>query len=322
MKKTLAGIVLAIALCMGMTTTALAAEASASAARTETFEWSYVNGTGGTPATYPADTLTFAVEAASTNPDIDPKPTIDRLTVSANPGSITVNVPSYDTIGEYAYTVTPTSDASSGYPIVGVTYEPLQVKVLVTYSDDTRTAMTSTVYLASSDGAKISGVSNVYGLGTLTVQPKVTGNYGTSDETFAIRVQMDVSRPNTVKSEITYVVGGETKTLSVSGWAGQSYRAVEASLKDGEQIVFTNIPAGVKYSVTESGNGSGGSFSYSDESRTIADGDSDVATVTYVRNAEIPTGVFLDNMPIVMAAAVAVAGVVALLALKRRRANR
>lgn len=326
MRKIIASILLATALMMGMTTTALAAEATASAASAETFEWSYVNAEGKDREVWPANELTFGVEADASNPDAEPKLTVSMLKVLANPTTMTVNVPSYDTIGEYVYTVTPTSSNSGGYPILGVTYKPFQVRVLVTLDED-RAKMVSTAYLTDVNGNKIDGINNPYGLGTLTITQKVTGNYGDPDKEFSMVVQLNASYPNTVKNDITYIVGGTKYVLEASEWSADSYKGVRINLKDGQQAVFTNLPERMTYNINVddySGSGySAATVEYSDGNRgSVADGDADTATVTIGRTAAIPTGVFLDNMPIVMAAAVAIAGAIALFALKRRRANR
>lgn len=324
MKKTLAGIVLAIALCMGMTTTALATSdnVTASGESTATLEWNYEKASGGVSSTYPVETVTFTVTADEGNP-ANSHVSIGSLNpVDAVSDVITVNLPSYGTVGVYNYTV-----VASGSNALGMTRDAddmtFKIQVVAKFNQTHDAIETEVYFLDSAGESKIEGIVTTYDHGTLTVEKQVEGNLGSRSETFDVVVSFTNKTGKIAYNDITYYVPGDStpKTIEGRSIAYSPTASVTVPLKHGESVTFSNIPAGITYAVAETAP-DGYTVTISEHDGTISADNADEVTVTNTKNASVNTGVILDNMPIVAAAAVAIAGVVALLALKRRRANR
>ena len=107
------------------------------------------------------------------------------------------------------------------------------------------------------------------------------------------------------------------------------------SICAGEDVTFSNIPAGVTYTVAEQAkhaetdaNGSDGSKGYtvsytkSDESQTISAGDADTVTVKNTKGTTVDTGINLDSMPYIMILCLVAVCAVVMFVRKRFSANR
>lgn len=324
-KKTIAGILLATALTMGMTATAFATSdnVAASEKSTATLEWNYEKTSGGASSTYPAELVTFTVTADEGNP-ANTHVSIDSLNmVDAVSDTITVHLPSYSVVGTYNYTVT-TSSLSS---FQGVTRTPgpitFKIRVQAVYNDDHTAIVPDVAFFDSTGQSKITEFTTLYDHGTLTVGKQVEGNLGSRSDEFEVQVSFQASGGLKVKNDIVYYLPGdpEAKTIVGDDISNITPTVVTITLSHGESVTFSNIPAGITYAVAETAP-DGYTVTISEHDGTISADDADEVTVTNTKNASVNTGVILDNMPIVAAAVVAIAGVVALLALKRRRANR
>ena len=328
MKKFLS-IMLTAIFVSSMSTVAFAADTSITSSEAKTFEFtkSYVTSDNKTPATYPAETLAFDVEADEGNPD-DTMITFADTTVDGNPDKIVITVPAYSVVGKYNYTITETAGNTQG-----VTYaeEEIGVQVLVTYND-THTGLESTVTFSkkvSEDSTgKVEGIVNTYDLGTLEVSKEVKGKLGDQEKKFDIYVTFNAT--GDVKSDITYLVGTEEKTISASAFSEDKTETVTIAISHDETVKFTNIPAGITYTVVESDeyskdtniNGENGyrtpEYTLSDDEQTIAANDVDTVKVINEKDASIDTGISMDTIPYMMMLFMVAAGMVMIVAKKRR----
>ena len=248
MKKVLSAL-LALVLVASLSVTAFATGgdhggAICSEAKTFTFTKDYVDAEGDAAATFPAETLSFTVTAAQGNPD-NTMITVADQSVEANLDEITVNVPSYTKVGKYNYTVTEVAGNTQG-----VTYSEVSfgVQVLVTYNSD-HTALVATTSFTTEEGdGKIEGIVNQYDLGSLCVKKTVSGNLADQNKEFEVDVTFTATKD--VKSDITYIDGAETKTITAEAMADKT-ETVTITLKHDETVTFSNIPAGISYEVAE-----------------------------------------------------------------------
>ena len=110
------------------------------------------------------------------------------------------------------------------------------------------------------------------------------------------------------------------------------------TLTDSDSIVFTNVPNGVTYTVSEAkfgdyttqvglDNAAATSVAVNDENKIVSSGTFSVSaqksalSVNYINNngALVDTGVILDNVPYIALLAIVAIGGVALMLNKRRR---
>lgn len=322
MRKIIASILLATALMMGMTTTALAATSDgvqASEAETVSLPWNYVKTSGQEASTYPVEFVSFSVTEDSGNP-VATTVRVSSLNFADNVNdSLSISLPSYSLVGTYNYTVT--TETMSSYLGMTRTKDPIifKIQVQAVFNQD-HTAIEPNVTFYDATGTnKITELTTVYDHGSLTVGKTVSGNLGSREEAFTVKVTFDPAG-KLVKNNIIYRIDGVDNVIEYSLFLRANPTTVELSLKHGDSVTFLNIPAGMTYTIEEEADGYTTTFSENDG--LISADEADEVTVTNTKNASINTGMFLDNMPIVMAAAVAVAGVVALVALKRRRADR
>ena len=203
---------------------------------------------------------------------------------------------------------------------------------------DTNKLVATTTFTTKIDNAggavidnKVTGIVNKYDSGTLTVEKEVSGNLASREQLFDIDVTFTKETGKTVGSTISY--GGD-KSIAPA-WTGDSV-TVTVQLKDGDTVTFSNIPAGVTYTVAEKAkhteadaNGSDASKGY-DVTYTGADGNKvdntnvavvadsvNTVTVNNAKSTSVDTGITLDSLPYILLLGLAVAGLV-LFAVKRR----
>lgn len=288
--------------------------------------------TKNTDTVYPHETLNFTSVAATTNPDggkanLNFKP----LNVTGiEDQMLSFTVPSLSEVGTYHFTVSETATNSQG-----VTYSTgtIAVSVLVTYdyedTDNDGYTMTAVVGITAGDeNEKLDTFTNQYDLGSLEVSKEVTGNLGDTNKPFAVTVTFTATKP--VVSDITYTDDGVEKTIPAN-WTNNIATA-EITLKHGETVTFTDIPAGVTYVVEESAeysadtnkNGENGydapTYTYSDETdKVIAKSDADTVKITNNKSTTVDTGISVDSIPyIAMLGVVAIGGTGFIVSKKRR----
>lgn len=327
MKKFLS-LMLALLMVMSLSTVAWAVP-TPSEATSFTFSKSYQTTAGVAVTAAPAETLGFTVTADANNPDTTAI-TIEDQKVSN--GNITVTVPSYSMPGKWNYTVTEAQGSTQG-----VTYSttPFDVQVMVAFDAiDTNKLVATTTFTTKIDNAggavidnKVTGIVNKYDSGTLTVGKEVSGNLASREQLFDIDVTFTKETDKTVGSTISY--GGD-KSIAPAAWTGDSV-TVTVQLKDGDDVTFTNIPAGVTYTVAEKAkhaaaddaNGSDASKGYkvtytgANTNVEVAADSVNTVTVNNEKGTSVDTGITLDSLPYILLLGLAVAGLV-LFAVKRR----
>ena len=313
-------------LSMSIAAFAEADEPSPSASTTFTFEKSYQTTAGATPATYPAETLKFVVTAVEGNPD-NTMITIADHTVASNPGNVTVTVPTYSKTGKWNYTISEQQGSTQG-----VTYSEnsFNVQVFVSYDTTNPNQLVAvTSFTSGTTGSKIDEIVNKYDLGTLTIDKNVTGNLASQTQKFDIDVTFTSDKP------VLSAISGAAD-IAVSEWtlgADNKYTVTKTvSLAHGDSVAtFSNIPAGVSYTVAEQSkhteadaNGSdiskGYTASYTNANGNIAADTTSAATVLNTKGTTVDTGITMDSLPYIMLIAfVAVIGAVMLI--KRLKAS-
>lgn len=331
--KKLFALLLTLALVLSFGVTALAADPLTMTSPETTVEimlksYDLVGATD--EALYPAETLTFNSTPAEGNPD-DTNLTVNALAVTGNTDQkLVINVHPYSKVGVYHYTITENAGNTQG---VTYTTDSVSVSVLVEYDytdadkDGYGLKATIGVTLSEDDNQKHNTFTNTYSLGSLTVSKEVAGNLASQTQKFDIDVTFTSAKP--VLSTITC---GDGQTITSENWAlaeGVYTAEVTVQLDHGNNVTFSNIPAGVTYTVTEQAkhgeadtNGSnpaaGYTVSYENQTGTIAAEGTAQAKVTNTKGTTVNTGVVLDSLPYILLIAVAVVAVVLFTARKRR----
>lgn len=156
----------------------------------------------------------------------------------------------------------------------------------------------------------------------LTIEKKVTGATGDKSKAFAFTVQF--SAPEVLPAGQTaeqYLAAINCDKGTNDGKGGFTF-----NLKDGEKATFSNVIAGTKYSVTETAvDGYKQSYAAVNNgtAATTTSGNligekANTGVMTNEHNEVTPTGIVLNNMPFIVMAGAAVAGVAAYGAAKRK----
>ncbi len=309
-----------------------------------------------TGMTVPSDTVNFTIiaendAAKTTGLDL---PTITSANVNNGSGNIAVTLPTYSKVGEYVYTITESEGNVAGVNYSTATYK-MHVYVVNSDAENTQGSVLQCKVrfdkvTAGENGSttekKINSIENTYDAGTLTVTKKVTGSMGDRDQAFSFEVTFTAPAGKILKSEVS--VAGTA--ASITAKTGCTYAdgkitfaenattaTVSFTLTDSDSIVFTNVPNGVTYTVSEAKFGgyttkvglddataaevaavndkitATGTFSASTQKSALS--------VNYINNngAPVETGVILDNAPYIALLAIVAIGGVALMLNKRRR---
>lgn len=296
----------------------------------------------------PAETFTFTavatdvknagVKADGTTPitkDDAPTLTIESATYGLNGATadgatqdleITKDK-AFPNVGIYYYTVTETPSGNAG---VTTHAGAMLLKVAVVYEG---TALKEKYFFyngmdsnGEGTGTKGAAIENTYSAGSLEVKKVVTGNLGDKSKLFNVTVTFTAPDGKTVAGDISYVEGGERKTIAPSDWK-DGVVTKKIAVSHGDTITFTNIPYDVTYTVveddyTETTEGAKdydeAKYEFSDEHEKI-DSANDTVTITNNKgDNHIDTGVILDNAPYMLMLAV-VAGGAMMLVIKKRR---
>lgn len=265
-----------------------------------------------------------------------PVPTIGSVSYNAGEAGganatkdITITLPTYTSVGIYTYTFTEVDGGTAG-----VTYRPVSevitLKVTVIEQDGkVRVAAVHTeaegegfaTDTKDSEGnptTKKDTFTNTYSAGSLAVKKVVAGNLGDEDKEFTVKVKFTAPEGKTVRGDISYVVGTETKTIAAgeSGWTGD--QEVEITLKHNQTITFTNIPYNVTYTVNENDyKDAGYVVSYDDKQNGTIFEAATTTVITNTKNGTIDMGVTLDSLPYILALAVVFGGAVVMFTRKR-----
>lgn len=248
-----------------------------------------------------------------------------KVTISKTSGNILDGV-TFPHAGVYEYTITENGADDQGY---GMKYDKSSYTLRVYVTNGENGPEVSDVKIAK-NGEKVSdgiNFTNTYtkkghdGEGnSLEIAKIVSGNYGdkTKGFTFTITIQKAATANDT---EYTGKVGKKEYTFKPG-----VPEIVE--LTDGQKLVFTDLPAGTKYSVTETGtenytpsaaivengtnstqNGEKGNDVTISNKLVGENANSTTVTNTYDDGSITPTGILIQNLPFVLLAAVCIAGI-------------
>ena len=149
-----------------------------------------------------------------------PIPTIKSVTYNKgeagskdNEKVITIDLPKYTSVGVYTYTFTETDVKTAG-----VDYRKNAITLVVTVIEQNGKVRVAAVHTEDEGGEKSDSFDNTYSAGTLKVKKQVTGILGDKTKEFTVKVTFTAPEDKTVKSDITYVKGTETKTISADSW--------------------------------------------------------------------------------------------------------
>ena len=282
--------------------------------------------------TSPAETFAFSTltctkvtdAAAGVTTHNAPVPTIASVSYDAGDAgsknakkNITITLPAYTSVGIYTYTFTETDGGTAG-----VTYRSDAITLVVTVIEQNGKVRVAAVHTEGEGEAKSGEFNNEYSAGSLSVKKTVTGIMGDKEKEFTVKVTFTAPEGDFVREAITYIDGGETKTIAAGeGWTGS--KEVEISLKHDETVTFTNIPYGVTYTVVENdytGKDNGGyneaSYNFNDENKKI-DSLSDNVTITNNKGGVVDTGINMDSMPYILMLAVVFMGLFVFFSKKR-----
>lgn len=252
-------------------------------------------------------------------------------TASGAKGDITINLPeNYTAPGVYEYTLKETVGSNAG-----VTYRDSNktIKLVVTVvSDDAGTLYRyAAVHTEESGDKSDEFTDNTYSANALTVKKEVKGNGADRSKYFDFTIKLTGEQGKTYAEKYTITAGSGVDTTKSATSISVDGDAVHVWLQNNGTVTIANLPAGVRWEVTEVG------AALDAESSKVMNGEYEVTvpadangTVSVAENADndvvftnkstvnVDTGVILDNAPYILMLAV-VAGAAMTLVIKKRR---
>lgn len=252
------------------------------------------------------------------------------------PVAVAVTADSYQSMGYYYYEFREKAGNTAG-----VTYaaDTCAVRVAVVNDDSGALKIDSVrLYKVNADGSlgdKAENVTNVYAAGSLSVTKTVSGNMGDRNREFDVTVIFTAPAGTEIHAPIAIstsagITGNPTEAVINAAKTGAT---ASVKVKDGTTVVFSNIPKGVAYQVTET-QAEGyqtpkynGAESVGGKNGTITDTAAGTGTVGMAQSVEIEnkrettidTGIFLSNLPYVLVLAGIAAAALLFFAGKKRR---
>ena len=247
-------------------------------------------------------------------------------------GTITIQLPTYEKVGIYKYTLEEEAGSTAG-----VTYYGNEIKLVVTVvNDGTGKVRVAAVHteaengnggfdsITKDEGSKSDTFANTYKANELEVSKDVTGNMGDKEKLFQFHVTFTKKSTEDAPELIKYedATGKHTIAFGTNGKA-----TVDFKLKDDSELHFTNIPEGVSYTVWEDSYATDGYKTYigsetEDNEDSSAEGTAttEKAAVAFInhKGGDVDTGVILDNAPYILMLAVVAGGAMTLVIKKRR----
>ena len=252
------------------------------------------------------------------------------------PVAVAVTAGSYQSVGYYYYEFREKAGNTAG-----VTYaaDTCAVRVAVVNDDSGALKIDSVrLYKVNADGSlgdKAENVTNVYAAGSLSVTKTVTGNMGDRNREFDVTVTFTAPAGTEIHAPIAIstsagITGNPTEAVINAAKTGAT---ASVKVKDGTTVVFSNIPKGVTYQVTETQADGyhtpkyNGTESAGGKSGTITDTAAGAGTVGMTQSVEIEnkrettidTGIFLSDLPYVLVLAGIAAAALLFFAGKKRR---
>ena len=235
--------------------------------------------------------------------------------------AVTITLPTnYPSVGIYNYSFTETNNG-----MAGVTYRSTPIRLVVTVIEQDGKKRVAAVHCEGENGTKSAVFENTYSAGSLKVTKKVTGLMGDKNKEFQFSVTITAPTGKNLESSFSFNKNGSTASDSSYNFASNT---VTFTLKDGESFSIGNLPVGVTCTVSEIAE-EGYETKIDDKTVTKTDekytkavtiSTSNESTVAYTndKGGTPDMGVSLDTLPYVLVLALAGAGLVLMIARKRR----
>ena len=231
-------------------------------------------------------------------------------TVNGATGTITVELPDYEKVGIYEYTLKETAGTTAG-----VAYHAGNIRLVVTVINGANGLEAKAAVHTEATGAdKSDKIENTYSAGTLNVSKTVTGLLGDKDKYFEFKVTLTGEADKTYGASYEVTGGSNTSNPSTIKIGEET----TFLLKDSETIHIANLPYGVRYTVTEDAE----DYTITEKSGDTGSINAAETTAAFTNNKEgsIDTGVTTESLPyVVLMGFVVLAG--AALLLKRKAHN-
>ena len=246
---------------------------------------------------------------------------------STNTVEVSVDADDFPDLGVYTYEVVelaPNDDFDETTKnTAGVTYssEKLYLVITILRDESNNQQYVAAVHYSTVDGLKTGTITNKYEAGSLSVTKKITGNMANMKDTFNFTVTFTAPNGEVLNSDIKLSVAGADAT-SLAYTKGSNTATATFSLGHEQTATFTNIPEGVTYTVVEDtpDDYKVTEQNYSDDFKTISNGDADTVKFTNDKTEGVDTGITLDSIPFILILAVC-AGAAILFITKRRSVN-
>ncbi len=154
------------------------------------------------------------------------------------------------------------------------------------------------------------GYTNQYDSGSLTVTKHIAGNMADMSKKFTFTVTFNSGDKTWDASSVVI------SDAQDSDWDA-STKTYTCKLGNNESVAFSNLPAGVTYTVSEDAQNYTSNAVYSDDTHTISADDEDTVDVTNTLTNDIDTGISMDSLPYILMLAAAGIGMVVFFAKKR-----
>lgn len=234
-------------------------------------------------------------------------------TVDGATANITINLPVYDRVGVYEYTLKETVGDTAG-----VVYHSGNIKLVVTVmqGEDGKIRVAG-VHTENEGGEKSGSITNVYraaGIATneegLRITKTVDGNMGDKDQYFDFTVTLTGEQGKSYSDSYAVVGGSYDKPETVT--IGET---LNLKLKHGDTITIENLPYGVHYTVSETPV-EGYTTSATGEEGTISAAKHEVS-FTNTKTGEVDTGIYTDSLPYILILALVAAAAFVFFSRKR-----
>lgn len=305
-------------LCMGTTAFAAEEDSANTDATSVTITKKYVAANEGTISPAETFTLTQQGDGVVTDGEAASAPALGAVTgavfaegVATEEGAtaeITVNLPVYERVGVYTYTLKETDNKTAG-----VTYYSKDIKLVVTViqGEDGKLRVAG-VHTEDEGSDKSDEITNIYSAGTLKVSKTVTGNLGDRDKYFTFKVTLTGEQDKNYADSYA-VTGGSYEENPTTVKVGEP---AVFHLKHGDTISISNLPYGVTYTVEETA-AEGYTTEKTGDSGSISSAEA-TAAFTNTKEGDIDTGIKLDSLPYILVFAGALALAVIMVIRKRR----
>ena len=255
---------------------------------------------------------------------------------------VTVTVPdatSYGSVGYYYYQFKETTGTTAG-----VTYDTaVKAFRVAVINGENGLEISSVLFYTGTDAntnTKTDNVTNEYSAGTLAITKKVTGNMGDKTKEFTVNVTFKAPENKEIKAPINIAITGDITTNRNTATIadGNDTASATITVKDGTTVTFTNIPKGVTYTVVETpAEGYTASYTATANNGNVdnttgvtgtittennnADYMEQTVTITNNKGIDIDTGIFVSNLPYLLALAGIAAAALLFFAGKKRHSG-